>query len=211
MKYFNYIRYVLIVLVIVAAGIFYCRSSVTDDRKKDTFISSETDGNGNDTVKEESTEANNESESSTGPKEIVVQICGCVVNPGVFRVHAGTRVYEVVDMAGGTTADADVTAVNQAQSISDGQQIYIPAAGEDYGESADGNVTEASDDAKGRVNINTADTDMLMSLPGIGQSKADAIIKYRDDNGRYNTIEDIMNVSGIKQAAFDKIKDLICV
>ena len=208
MKYISYIRYALIILAVVAAGIFYCKGGMTDGRDKDAFISSDADET--DMAEEESTKEVVVSSDSTESMEVVVQICGCVTNPGVFRVGDGTRVYEVVDMAGGMTTEADVTAVNQAHTVSDGQQIYIPAIGEKCTESGDGNVTEASD-TDGRININTADTETLMSLPGIGRSKADAIIRYRDDNGRYGTIEDIMNVSGIKQAAFDKIKDLICV
>ncbi|MDE6232878.1 MAG: helix-hairpin-helix domain-containing protein [Lachnospiraceae bacterium] len=134
---------------------------------------------------------------------LYVEVCGCVNTPGVYEVPEGTRVYQVIEMAGGLKEEAGPGTVNQAEAVTDGQQIYIPSKDEE--------ILQYESMANGLININKASMEELMSLPGIGQSKAEAIISYRDSVGRFITIEDIMNVSGIKDAAFNKIKELICV
>ena len=136
-----------------------------------------------------------------------VYICGAVVSPGVYEVPEHTRIYEVVELADGFTPEADDTVLNLAENVSDGQKLYIPKQGE---------VTEKADTAQdaqgaGKVNINTADKTALMTLPGIGASKAEDIIQYRKENGSFQKIEDIKKISGIKDAAYNKIKELICV
>lgn len=214
MKYKRYFKYLFIVFIVVMAGIVYSMNDVNVDHK-DEFVISDTSYT---SYVEESADKSGvldetKDNTETTFEKLYVQICGEVVNPGVFSVSAGTRVYQIVEMAGGMTQEADIDVVNQAETVYDGQQIYIPAQGEEYSVSANGNVTETNEgeNIAGKININIADRDSLMTLPGIGSSKAEAIIAYRESNGSYNTIEDIMNVSGIKQAAFDKIKDLICV
>ena len=97
---------------------------------------------------------------------------------------------------------ADMSAVNLAALVADGEMIYIPAYGEDI---------SVEEQTEGIVNINKATESELMTLPGIGSSRAADIVRYRTDNGRFQTIEDIMKVSGIKEAAFNKIKNYICV
>ena len=136
-----------------------------------------------------------------------VYICGAVVSPGVYEVPEHTRIYEVVELADGFTPEADDTVLNLAENVLDGQKLYIPKQGE---------ITEKADTAQdvqgvGKVNINTADKTALMTLPGIGASKAEDIIQYRKENGSFQKIEDIKKISGIKDAAFNKIKELICV
>lgn len=214
MKYKRYFKYLFIVFIVVMAGIVYSINDINIDRK-DEFVISDTLYT---SYMEESADKSGvldetKDNAETTFEQLYVQICGEVANPGVFSVSAGTRVYQIVEMAGGMTQEADIDVVNQAETVYDGQQIYIPAQGEEYSVSANGNVTETNEgeNIAGKININIADRDSLMTLPGIGSSKAEAIIAYRESNGSYNTIEDIMNVSGIKQAAFDKIKDLICV
>ena len=96
--------------------------------------------------------------------------------------------------------------LNLADMVTDGQRIYVPAIGE-----TDNAMPDVQDGRSDLVNINTADVSQLTTLPGIGESRATSIIAYREENGAYGTIEDIMNVSGIKEAAFSKIKDYICV
>ena len=111
------------------------------------------------------------------------------------------------------SADADSDSINLTCEVTDEMKIYIPRIGEsesnDLNESAEWNCDDKTDNQK--ININTANEDELTKLPGIGQSRAKAIVEYREKNGRYNNIRDIMNISGIKQAMFDKIKDLISV
>lgn len=126
-----------------------------------------------------------------------VYICGAVAEPGVYEVRQGSRIYEVVSMAGGLTEDADVSSVNQAEAVYDGQMIYLP--------------TEAEHETDSRVNINTASAEELMTLSGIGQAKAEQILAYRNANGNFSSEEEIMNVEGIKEGLYNRIKDNIRV
>lgn len=145
-----------------------------------------------------------ETVENTTVSEIYVYVCGSVNNPGIVCVKQGDRIYQAIELAGGMNKNADVNAVNQADFVKDGQMLYIPEIGENY-------VSQESLTENGLVNINTADKQMLTTLPGIGEARAESIIKYRDSNGYFAAIEDIMNVAGIKEAAFEKIKDYICV
>ena len=140
--------------------------------------------------------------------DIYVHICGAVINPGVYQVPAGTRVYQALELAGGSSDDAYLSGINLADKLADGQKVYIPAEGEN----AEGILSTDSGDVQSvMININTASEAELMTLPGIGQSRAKDIINYRVKNGLFESINDIMKVSGIKEAAFEKIKDLIKV
>ena len=144
-------------------------------------------------------------DSNTG---IYVHICGAVINPGVYQVPVGTRVYQALELAGGSSDDAYLSGINLADKLADGQKVYIPAEGEN----AEGILSTDSGDVQSvMININTASEAELMTLPGIGQSRAKDIINYRVKNGLFESIDDIMKVSGIKEAAFEKIKDLIKV
>ena len=136
-------------------------------------------------------------------KSIYVYVCGAVNSPGVVCLTEGARIYEAIAAAGGLTAEAAQGVINQAELLLDGQMVYVPKVGEDYV------VAETVGD--GLVNINTAGLEELMTLPGIGESRATDIINYRENTGAFLVIEDIMQVSGIKEAAFDKIKDYIKV
>lgn len=138
------------------------------------------------------------------PELIYVQVNGAVVSPGVYQVERGTRLFEVIEMAGGLSPEADDDSLNQAVPVADGDSFHIMSAAERQEEKERANES-------GLVNINTADATMLMTLPGIGQSKADMIISYRDTNGPYKSIEDIMQIQGIKEGVFNKIKDKITV
>ena len=137
---------------------------------------------------------------------ICVYVCGRVRSPGVFVLPAGSRVYEALALAGGILEEADERAVNQAGLCSDGEMIYVPAVGE-AGESAAEGTDAAADD--GRIDINSADSSELQKLKGIGASRAEDIVSYREKNGKFDGIESIMEVPGIKQGTFDKIKDQI--
>lgn len=140
--------------------------------------------------------------------DIYVHICGAVINPGVYQVPAGTRVYQALELAGGSSDDAYLSGINLADKLADGQKVYIPAEGEN----AEGVLSTDSGGVQSvMININTASEAELMTLPGIGQSRAKDIINYRVKNGLFESIDDIMKVSGIKEAAFEKIKDLIKV
>ena len=145
----------------------------------------------------------------------VVHVCGEVANPGIYELPAGSRIYEAVKAAGGFTENAAEESVNLASPIEDGVQIRIYSKEEAETLAAgaapfDG--FEVSGEGKEPVvNLNTATKEELMTLSGIGESRAEDIIRYREENGGFQNIEDIMKVSGIKDAAFQKIKDRITV
>ena len=140
--------------------------------------------------------------------------------PGVYELEEGARVCHAVEAAGGFTGKADETYINQAGVLADGMQLYIPTKEEVKqllsGESRILTTVNAKSEAdaemqNGLVNINTASEEVLCSLPGIGSERAGRIIKYRNENGPFIVIEDIMKVSGIKEGMFRKMKDKICV
>ena len=143
-------------------------------------------------------------------KVCFVHICGAVKAPGVYQIEKGSRIFTVVDMAGGFLETACQSYVNLAEPVSDGQRIYIPT----LEEAADLVILQQTDDkeaADGKININTAQAEELCTLPGIGAAKADAIIAYRSEHGSFKQIEDIMKVTGIKQSGYEKLRERITV
>lgn len=163
--------------------------------------------------------------SGNGAAAAVIQVyvCGAVVSPGVYTLPEGSRVYEAVAMAGGLLETAEPRALNQARLLSDGEQITVLTVEEaESGEgflpegsegASDGGTSfgEPADSSGGKVNLNTADEAGLMTIPGIGESRAKAIIAYREKNGKFQSIEEIMEIDGIKEKMFEKIKDSITV
>ncbi len=144
------------------------------------------------------------------PEQIFVHVCGQVAAPGVYEMDAGSRVYEAVKAAGGLLDTAAADALNQAERVTDGQKIYVPSAEEFRGQDAAGNLSGSVQSREdGLVNINTAQKEELMTLTGIGEARAEAILKYRADHGNFQAIEDLMNVEGIKEGTYGKIKDKI--
>jgi competence protein ComEA len=137
-----------------------------------------------------------------------VYICGAVQNPGVYELMAGSRIYEAINMAGGLLEHASEDSINQAEELVDGQMIKILTKEEAKDQASAQTEQKESD---GRVNLNTADADELMSLPGIGEAKAMSILSYREERGSFSSIEDIMNITGIKEGVYSKIKDYITV
>lgn len=135
-----------------------------------------------------------------------VFVCGAVVKPGVYELPYGSRIYEAVALAGGITDDGAYMAVNLVEPVSDGQQIFIPT-NEEYEEKQE----EIYQSESGLVDLNTAGKQELMTLTGIGESKAEAILAYRSEHGGFSSIEELMQVPGIKEAAFEKIRDYITV
>lgn len=147
----------------------------------------------------------------------IVYICGEVQVPGIYKCSPENRIADVVQMAGGLGPEADDTCVNMAAKVTDAQQITILKKGElsrtvvNNSINASSSGSASSSQAGGLVNINTADEALLKTLPGIGEQKAKAIISYRMEGGSFNRIEDIMKVPGIKEGAFDKIREMITV
>lgn len=136
-----------------------------------------------------------------------VDIKGCIKNPGVYKLVKGSRVKDVIELAGGLTSDSDTSNINLAKIIEDEMVININS----INDNSDNNYGMNSNNLSGLININTASLEQLMSLSGIGESKAKSIISYREENGNFKAIEDITKVSGIGQALYEKIKDYITV
>lgn len=167
---------------------------------------------GNDTVNSDSFDVETEA-NETSEAVIYVDIGGEVNNPMLAELPEGSRVDDAIKAAGGLTDKADLTDINRAAFVEDGEKIYIPAVIEDdelplSSVESGGGRTINSD---GKININTADSDELQTLTGVGPVTAQKIIDYRQDNGRFSTIEDIKNVSGIGDKTFEKFKDDIKV
>lgn len=156
-------------------------------------------------------------------KEIIVHITGAVKKNGIVKLKDGARIYDAIEMAGGSTDDADLSKINLAYVLEDGQKVYIPKIGEINQENAEeeyitfeygNNKNIIQDYNKGgneKVNINIANQTELETLPGIGTATAEKIIDYRNKNGKFSRIEDIQNVKGIGNAKYENIKESICV
>lgn len=165
-------------------------------------------------------EANAQAEEATVSTEetaamIYVDVGGEVKDPSVVELPDGSRVTDAITAAGGLTEQADLTNINRAAFVSDGEKIYIPSQvseleddGLSVGEGGGGGTAKSSD---GRININTADSTQLQELTGVGPATAEKIIDYRKQNGRFQSIEDIKNVSGIGDKTYEKLKDHIKV
>ena len=140
--------------------------------------------------------------------EIYVYVCGHVKKPGVYQFSADSRICDALESAGGVTKDGNAEALNQAEHMTDGQTLYVPGPEE---EEAGKQAEEAAVAEDGRVNLNSAGKEELMTLPGIGEAKAATILQYREENGSFQSIEELMNIPGIKEGVFNKIKDSIKV
>ncbi|KGR87683.1 helix-hairpin-helix domain-containing protein [Lysinibacillus boronitolerans] len=146
-------------------------------------------------------------------QQVFVEIKGAVMYPGVYELEQDQRIKDVVQLAGGYTENADTQFINHAQKVQDEMVIYIPIKGEQLEEGAHSLLTlpTESNNKEQKININKADEAMLATLPGIGPSKAQSILTYREENGQFQTIEDLKNVSGIGDKTFEKLKDAITV
>ena len=141
-------------------------------------------------------------------------VCGAVNNPGVYEFLEGTRLDEVIALAGGFSSDAATEYLNLARAVCDSEKIYVPTVSELEEQSlTDMNHSTGHDvlrsDTEDKVNINTADIEELTTLPGIGTAKAKSILSYREEHGKFETIEELKNIDGIKDGVFQKIVDLI--
>ena len=208
---------VMLVVIAAASGLAMANfggstGSVSFERAEDSSLSAEA-GSG-----EALDDASDESSSkASAESEVYVDVDGAVARPGVYRLKDGARVSQAIDAAGGLTAEADVTGLNRASKVTDGQKIYVPTVGEQQAAAvtggADSGVSPASGAgaSSGLVNINTASAAELQTLSGIGPSMAQSIIDERTKNGAFASVDDLMRVSGIGEKNLAKIKDCICV
>lgn len=200
------ITVVICCVFIVFSGIFYIKTG-TGGRELNFIKDNEQD-------MYSTTQAPHKIETFKEQKEyIAVYICGAVRHPGVYNFVMGKRLCDAVKAAGGFKKSAARSAVNLAKRLVDSEQIIIPTKKQitsDSDKSLESSYEVVPSDKDGLVNINTASKEELMTLSGIGESKADAVIKYRLSN-KFNSIEDIKNVAGIKDGVFNQIKDQITV
>lgn len=221
-------------IIFVLLCMLMCMCQGCSDEEVMEIISEEADKeeNADDSIEEASDALADNTEKTENietddSQSFVVYVSGYVNNPGVYELSAGSRVIDAIDAAGGYSKEAYDNYLNLASLIADGQMIYVPseeevesgsiergvasgADGSGVGGVTGGNGGGNSSGSGALVNINQASKEELMTLPGIGESKADKIIAYREENGRFSTPEGIMEISGIKDGLYNKIKDKIC-
>lgn len=182
-------------LVLIIGGLFYFNKNKTEDYSGVSFsnISNETNN------KDEKAENRHD-------EKIFVDVKGAVKHPGVFETTKDKRVKDLIEEAGGLLDDADTSTLNLSQKVKDQMVIYVLKHGEKPKQISDGGSSSSNTDV---ININTANKEQLMKISGVGKTKAEAIISYREKNGDFKKKEDITKVHGIGKATFEKIKDKI--
>lgn len=182
-------------LVLIIGGLFYFNQNKTEDYNAVSFSNI-------------SNEANNKDEKAENrhDEKIFVDVKGAVKHPGVFETTKDKRVKDLIEEAGGLLDDADTSTLNLSQKVKDQMVIYVLKHGEKPKQISDGGSSSSNTDV---ININTANKEQLMKISGVGKTKAEAIISYREKNGDFKKKEDITKVRGIGKATFEKIKDKI--
>jgi comE operon protein 1 len=182
-------------LIVIIGGLFYFNQSKTEDYSGVSFsnISNETNN------KDEKAEDKHD-------EKIFVDVKGAVKHPGVFETIKDKRVKDLIEEAGGLLDDADTSTLNLSQKVKDQMVIYVLKHGEKPKQISDSGSSSSNTDV---ININTANKEQLMKISGVGKTKAEAIISYREKNGDFKKKEDITKVHGIGKATFEKIKDKI--
>ena len=182
-------------LVLIIGGLFYFNQNKTEDYSGVSFsnISNETNN------KDEKAEDKHD-------EKIFVDVKGAVKHPGVFETTKDKRVKDLIEEAGGLLDDADTSTLNLSQKVKDQMVIYVLKHGEKPKQISDDGSSSSNSDV---ININTANKEQLMKISGVGKTKAEAIISYREKNGDFKKKEDITKVRGIGKSTFEKIKDKI--
>ena len=196
----KYVFSILIVisLILIVVWYFFRQQLSTNDTQDIRLLENRKE-------QEQSTETLEESS-----KLFYVDVKGAVNKPGIYQIKESMRVWDVVQLAGGVKESAETKTVNFAAKVSDQMVIYIPIKGE---ESIDSTQETAKDSKQlsDKINLNLASEAELQTLTGIGQKKAQEIVKYREENGGFKEIEEIKKISGIGEKTFEKLKESICV
>jgi len=212
----------LVVLIVLAVLIFMCPTMLWACGNKEELL----DVQESDLIRNESNDASTSAENDTESdfagdlsqdrKIIVIHILGEIKHPGVYEFAEGSRVVDAVIMAGGYTKEACSSWLNQARIMQDGEQIYVPSVQEVQRWKQSGllsadveSLQEEPDEKEGKLNLNQATIEELMTLPGIGEAKATKIVEYRKQNGNFTSIEDLLLIPGIKEGIYNQIKDLV--
>ncbi|MCF6408556.1 helix-hairpin-helix domain-containing protein [Pseudalkalibacillus salsuginis] len=188
----------MFMIVVLIGGILWLSRGTTADSDASAIpasIEKRDDSSPHDSIKEK--------EADITKETLVVDVKGAVRKPGVFEMKSGQRVNDVVQLAGGFSEDADVNSVNLAQVLVDEMVIYVAKVGEE----ALPVVSNEKED--GKIDINRAEDTELETIPGIGPSKAGAIIAYREENGPFSSIDELVNVPGIGQKTLEQLKEYI--
>jgi competence protein ComEA len=172
------------------------------------FISSQTDGSEENAEESETVTVE---DSQILQKNVCIYVCGQVNAPGVYVLEAGSRVCDAFVAAKGLTPEAAKDYWNQARVLRDGEMIYVPSIEEAKDREPESGIGQNTSSNNGKININTATKEELMTLPGIGESRALSIIAYRKEHGGFSSPEEIMEVSGIKEGMYEKMKEYIIV
>lgn len=161
-------------------------------------------------MQDSNTEVWEQQDQQGAPQDVIfVDISGCVANPGVYQLPLGSRLFQAIELAGGLTKEAEIRSVNRAKVLADEETVVVlskeeyearlsqPQSGEGY--------------VDGKIDLNSASAEVLQRLSGVGPSMAQRILEYRSAHGAFSTIEELMNVSGIGEKTFAKLKEHICV
>ncbi len=186
---------VLFILFLISSGLYFYRQNLS--------------GAGELEIPLVDTEVSEEEVVEEGKEEIVVHLTGQVRQPGVYYLSSGSRVIDLISEAGGPTRKAALNVINLAAPLYDGQQVYLPLKGEEGEEGTPGAAGSASSNS--RVNLNQASPEELEELPGVGPSKAQAIIDYRKDQGHFSHPEELIEVRGIGEKTFEHLESVITV
>ena len=220
----KYVQIAVTIIAIIAALLFFVLngekspkvnndkapsiSSLKESQSKKTSI---TDKSSKSKMSSKDKSKNKLGKDSETGEILIVDISGEINKPGVYKIRPGTRVFELIDQAGGLSENANADVINRASIVSDGQKIVIPSkiTGEQGHQAIDN--PDISSNVSGLVNINQADQNQLESIAGIGPAMAKRIIEYRRSNGYFGSIDELMNVKGIGTKKFDKIKDYVTI
>ena len=166
-------------------------------------------------MNEKSDKSNEISQTETEDQLVTVDVKGAVKKPGVYQLQSNSRVHDALEKAGGLTDEADLKSVNQAQKLSDEAVVYVAKVGEnavDVTTSAPASATSGTGQTKSAlVNLNTATEADFQTISGIGQKRAQDIIAYREANGRFKSVDELKNVSGIGAKTLEKLKEYVTV
>lgn len=199
---------IFIIAIIIYFFLIWPRSTKTNiptqqySNNRNEITKNESAVNNQNSAQQPTTPEQSQEDSS---EQIVVDLRGAIVNPGIYKLDSDVRMYELIKKAGGFK-EANQECVNQAQILSDEQLIIIPSSNEECS-----NVSTSTDNNEAKLNINEATVEQLTTLPGIGQTRAQQIIDYRDTNGKFKSIDDLKNVNGIGEQTFLNISELISV
>lgn len=222
---------IVVFLTLLSLGLSACAGRRTVEYRTDREVAAVSTEDEQNEAEEEKEMPKKEEEACVPEKEeealsVFIDISGEVQQPGVYELPAGNRIFHAIVAAGGFTDRAEIRCVNQADLLVDGEKIYIYSRDEadELGgwmqlsgaepakmQKSGGNGNSSQAESDGKVNINLADKSQLMTITGVGEARAEAILSYRESSGGFSAVEDIMKVSGIKEKLFEQIKDQITV